>query len=147
MTKAPSEIPRDVVSEMFAALAHPIRSKLFSLLLGTEASARTLAGYFDVSRPAISQHLQILASCGLVSVRRSGTRVNYSACLEKLELLHQALTEMESRDSMEDEQVEIDSPKLLQKRFNPKTFKPELLWITYETTPEGALKIEAKYRL
>lgn len=145
--KATSETPRDAVSEMFSALAHPIRSKLFSLLLGTEASARTLAEYFDVSRPAISQHLQILVSCGLVTVRRSGTRANYLACPEKLELLHQALTKMESRDPMEYEQVEVDSPRPRRKRFDPKTFKPELVWITYETTPEGALKIEAQYRL
>lgn len=145
--KAASETPKDEVSEMFSALAHPIRSKLFSLLLRTEASARTLADYFDVSRPAISQHLQILASCGLVSVRRSGRRINYSACPEKLELLHQALSGMESRDSLEYEQIEVDTPSPSRKRFNPKTFKPELIWITYETTPEGALKIEAQYRL
>lgn len=134
--KATSETPRDAVSKLFSALAHPIRSKLFTLLLGTEASARTLSSYFDVSRPAISQHLQILASCGLVTVRRSGKRANYSACAEKLELLH-ALTEMESGDSLEYEQVEVDSPKPRRKR----------IWITYETTPEGALKIEAQYRL
>lgn len=48
------------MNEMFAALAHPIRSQLFSRLVRSGASARTLSGYFEVSRPAISQHLKIL---------------------------------------------------------------------------------------
>ncbi len=124
------------MSRIFAALAHPIRSKLFSLLVRSEASARTLAGYFDVSRPAISQHLKILVSCGLVSVHRSGLRTNYAACLEKIDLLHQALDEIEAGVG----RVEEDPS-------DPKHVGIEPISIRYETTPEGALKISAHFQL
>jgi DNA-binding transcriptional ArsR family regulator len=46
-----------------------------------------------VTRPAISQHLQVLASAGLVSVRREGTRRLYSAPLEGLAELRDFLDE------------------------------------------------------
>lgn len=124
------------MNEMFAALAHPIRSKLFSLLVRSEASARTLSGYFDVSRPAISQHLKILVSSGLVSVHRSGLRTNYSACLQKVEILHQALVKLES-----------GLPALDEDPIDSKSAGPEPIWIRYETTPEGALKISARFQL
>jgi DNA-binding transcriptional ArsR family regulator len=46
-----------------------------------------------VTRPAISQHLQVLASAGLVSVRREGTRRLYNARLEGLAELRAFLDE------------------------------------------------------
>lgn len=124
------------MNEMCAALAHPIRSRLFSLLVRSEASARTLSEHFDVSRPAISQHLQILVSSGLVSVHRSGLRTTYSACLEKVEVLHQALAELES-----------GVPALEEHPIDPGSAGPEPISIRYEMTPDGALKITARFRL
>ena len=38
-----------------------------------------IAGHFDVTGPAISQHLGVLAEAGLVTVRREGTRRIYTA--------------------------------------------------------------------
>lgn len=53
----------------FAALGHPTRCEILHLLSAGDASASALAEHFDVSRPAISQHLGILVTCGLVLLR------------------------------------------------------------------------------
>lgn len=53
-------------------LAEPNRRRLLELLREGERTVTELAGAFSVTRPAISQHLGVLASAGLVEVRRDG---------------------------------------------------------------------------
>jgi DNA-binding transcriptional ArsR family regulator len=50
-----------------------------------ELSAGQIASHFDVTRPAISQHLGVLKEAGLVSERRDGTRRLYRARPEGLD--------------------------------------------------------------
>ncbi len=45
----------------------------------SELAAGEIARHFDVTRPAISQHLRVLKEAGLVSERRNGTRRLYRA--------------------------------------------------------------------
>ena len=59
------------------AIAEPNRRKILELVRDTELSAGDIALAFDVSRPAISQHLKILEQAGLLSVRKDGTRRLY----------------------------------------------------------------------
>ncbi|MFD1214200.1 ArsR/SmtB family transcription factor [Arthrobacter sp. GCM10027362] len=54
------------------AAAEPNRRKLLQLLASGEQTVQELASRFEVSRPAISQHLAVLQSAGLVSARREG---------------------------------------------------------------------------
>ena len=49
-----------------------------------ELSAGEIASHFDLTRPAISQHLGVLKEAGLVSERRNGTRRLYRARPEGL---------------------------------------------------------------
>jgi len=56
-------------------------------------SAGEIASHFDVSRPAISQHLGVLSSAGLVTVRQQGTSRFYRARPEGLAELRQFLEE------------------------------------------------------
>jgi DNA-binding transcriptional ArsR family regulator len=58
--------------DVFAAIAHPVRRELLERLMGGELPASHLAEPFTVSRPAISQHLDVLVDAGLVSERREG---------------------------------------------------------------------------
>lgn len=60
------------------ALAEPHRREILLLLSGTERSSGDIAAHFELTRPAISQHLRVLAAAGLVSVRSEGTRRLYS---------------------------------------------------------------------
>lgn len=61
------------------AIAEPNRRQILGLISASELSAGEIARHFDVTRPAISQHLAVLRSAGLVTERRDGTRRYYRA--------------------------------------------------------------------
>ena len=67
------------------ALAEPRRREILRLIQHTERPAGEIASHFDVTRPAISQHLQVLVLSGLVTVRRDRTRLLYRARPEGLD--------------------------------------------------------------
>src|SRR5436189_3146784 len=66
------------------ALAEPRRREILQLIREHELTAGEIASGFDVSRPAISQHLGVLKEAGLVTERREGTRRFYRARPEGL---------------------------------------------------------------
>ncbi|MGH9024613.1 MAG: ArsR/SmtB family transcription factor [Acidimicrobiia bacterium] len=72
------------VDAALRAIAEPNRRAILRLVRDDERSAGDIAAHFDVSRPAISQHLRVLADAGLVAVRRDGTRRLYRAQPEAL---------------------------------------------------------------
>ena len=59
------------------AIAAPHRRQILSLVREGELSAGEIAAHFDVTRPAVSQHLTVLKEAGLVEERRNGTRRMY----------------------------------------------------------------------
>jgi DNA-binding transcriptional ArsR family regulator len=67
------------------AIADPRRREIIRLVRFEERSAGEIASHFDVSRPAISQHLSILREAGLLNERRDGNRRLYRARPEALE--------------------------------------------------------------
>jgi DNA-binding transcriptional ArsR family regulator len=66
------------------AIAAPHRRQILALVRDGELSAGEIAAHFDVTRPAISQHLNVLKEVGLVSERRNGTKRLYRARPEGL---------------------------------------------------------------
>ncbi|HKJ35449.1 MAG TPA: metalloregulator ArsR/SmtB family transcription factor [Solirubrobacterales bacterium] len=66
------------------ALAEPRRREILRLVGERELSAGDVAAHFDVSRPAISQHLGVLKEAGLVSERRAGARRMYAAIPDRI---------------------------------------------------------------
>ena len=66
-------------AQIFRALADPTRLAVFEAIVGQELSVTELTERFEVSQPAISQHLATLRSCGLVSQRRAGKQAFYRA--------------------------------------------------------------------
>jgi DNA-binding transcriptional ArsR family regulator len=66
------------------AIAEPRRRQILALVRDGELSAGEIASHFDVTRPAISQHLTVLKAAGLISERRIGTRRLYQARPEGL---------------------------------------------------------------
>ena len=60
------------------AIAEPKRRRILELVAERELSAGEIASKFDVTRPAVSQHLTVLREAGLVAERRDGTRRLYS---------------------------------------------------------------------
>lgn len=66
------------------AIVEPHRRAILRLVWDTERSAGEIASQFEVTRPAVSQHLSVLKEAGLVSERRNGTRRLYRARPEGL---------------------------------------------------------------
>jgi len=61
---------RDIV---FRAIADPTRRKILALLRDRQQTVGEIAGNFSTSRPAISKHLRLLRSAGLVATNQRGT--------------------------------------------------------------------------
>ncbi len=55
------------VNDVFSALANPLRRRILELLRERPRAAGDIASEFDVNRPAVSEHLQVLRNAGLVS--------------------------------------------------------------------------------
>ena len=66
------------------ALAEPHRREILRLVSDRELPAGRIAEHFDVTGPAVSQHLRVLKEAGLVTERREGTRRLYRARPEGL---------------------------------------------------------------
>ena len=62
------------VDSVFAALADPTRRAILARLAKSEATVMELAEPFDMSQPAVSQHLKVLENAGLVVRRIDGAK-------------------------------------------------------------------------
>ena len=75
------------------ALAHPVRLGIMRQLAERpETCACDFTELFDVSQPTISQHLKVLRQAGLVSTRRRGTQICYSADIDALGAVIETVT-------------------------------------------------------
>lgn len=64
-------------TDVFFAIADPTRRSLLDQLRQGEQAVKQLAAPFDMSMPAVSQHLKVLCEVGLVSQRREGRQRFY----------------------------------------------------------------------
>lgn len=85
-------------SQALTAIASDRRREIVRLLWQTERSAGDLAAQFDISWPAISQHLGVLKAAGLVRERRDGRHRLYSAGPDTVGPLEAVLTSMWEAD-------------------------------------------------
>jgi DNA-binding transcriptional ArsR family regulator len=65
------------VTDAFAAAAEPTRRRILQLLARGPEYAGDIAAHFDVTRPAISQHLGVLVEVGLVTAEQQGRQRLY----------------------------------------------------------------------
>src|SRR5262245_40677196 len=66
-----------IEDKIFRALADPSRRAIFQALTRGEVAVKDLTARFDISQPAVSQHLAALKDAGLVSDRREGRCAYY----------------------------------------------------------------------
>ncbi|AXN50128.1 transcriptional regulator [Mycobacterium marinum] len=76
--------PERICDRIFVALASPVRRKLLEILTGQPLSAGELSDRFELSRPAIAEHLKVLREAGLVSDEAQGRRRIYRLTAEPL---------------------------------------------------------------
>lgn len=137
-----------VMAATFAALGHPTRCAILHLLSAGDASAAALAEHFEVSRPAISQHLGVLVTSGLVRRHRNGRRASYSACTERVARLYEFLRIIETPGAFERNHHlagRYRGPRQSSSEENDDNSEP--LRVSYRMTPEGGLRITATYKL
>ena len=65
------------MGDAFKALADPSRRRILELLSGGDMTAGDIAANFDMAKPSVSHHLNILKSAGLVSDERRGQNIVY----------------------------------------------------------------------
>ena len=70
--------------DVFQAIADPTRREIINLLANQALNLNTVADKFDISRPAVSKHIKILAECGLIIISQQGRERYCSANFKKL---------------------------------------------------------------
>jgi len=58
--------------DVFQAIADPTRRQIINMIAHQTLTPNGVADNFDVSRQAISKHIQILAECGIISIKQQG---------------------------------------------------------------------------
>ena len=58
--------------DVFQAIADPTRREIIGLLSKQSLTLNGVAENFEISRPAISKHINILTECGLVVIKQQG---------------------------------------------------------------------------
>lgn len=70
--------PEGSFQRVFEALASAPRRRILAYLSHTSMTAGEIAARFDMSKPSISQHLNVLENAGLIAKRRQGQFLHYS---------------------------------------------------------------------
>ena len=82
------------MSDVFNALAHPVRRKVLKLLRKRAMSAGDLADQFDLAKPTLSGHFAVLKAADLVTTERQGTTILYRVNMSVLEEATAALMDL-----------------------------------------------------
>ncbi|MDP1796949.1 MAG: metalloregulator ArsR/SmtB family transcription factor [Planctomycetaceae bacterium] len=81
--------------DVFTAISHPARRRMLDLLAEADRSVNTIAGHFQMSRPAVSQHLRVLLDSGLVTEQRHGRERRYHFVPEQLGTVREWIAQYE----------------------------------------------------
>jgi DNA-binding transcriptional ArsR family regulator len=84
-------MPMDSLDGKFAALADPTRRAILARLSLGEATVNELVKPFEMTQPAISQHLKVLEDAGLIVRRVEGTKRPRRLATEGIEAMDQWL--------------------------------------------------------
>lgn len=79
--------------DVFQAIADPTRRQIIHMLAVKPLNVNTIAEQFDMSRQAVSLHVQYLHDCGLISIQQQGRERYCRANLDKLDVVTEWVTE------------------------------------------------------
>src|SRR5256885_6733903 len=80
------------VDAAIRAIGEPRRREILRLVWSAERSSGEIASQFDITGPAVSQHLKVLREAGLVNQRHEGTEHLFSAHHQTLRSLRDQLS-------------------------------------------------------
>lgn len=72
------------MQRVFEALSSQTRRKMLAYLAHADLTAGEIAARFEISKPAVSQHLSVLENAGLVTSVKKGQFVHYSLAPDHL---------------------------------------------------------------
>lgn len=72
------------MQRVFEALSSSVRRKILAYLAHAELTAGEIAARFEISKPAVSQHLSVLENAGLVTSEKRGQYVFYRLVADNL---------------------------------------------------------------
>lgn len=85
------------MGDVWNALADPTRRQILKLLRAGDLNAGDIAAKFDMTKPSISHHLNILKAADLVRAERNGQNIVYSINTSVLEDLMDLFADMTGR--------------------------------------------------
>lgn len=85
------------MGDVWKALADPTRRKILSLLKDKDMNAGEIANEFNMTKPSISNHLNILKQADLVDAEKVGQNVNYSLKTSVLQDVLKLISGLSSR--------------------------------------------------
>ena len=85
------------VGDVWKALADPTRRKILSLLKDKDMNAGEIANEFNMTKPSISNHLNILKQADLVDAEKIGQNVNYSLKTSVLQDVLKLISDLSNR--------------------------------------------------
>jgi DNA-binding transcriptional ArsR family regulator len=77
-------MPAETRRDAFQAIADPTRRQIIHMIANRPMNLKAIAEQFDMSRPAVSQHIKILMECGVVEIRQLGRERFCEAKLNQL---------------------------------------------------------------
>ena len=106
--------------DVFQAIADPTRRDIINLIAFKPMNLNAIADNFDVSRPAISQHIKILTECGLIAIKKQG-RERY--CEPRLKQLDEVAQWVERYRKVWEEKFDAFDNLLEELKNNDKPLK------------------------
>ncbi len=91
------------MNKIFKALNDPTRREILRLLRDGDLTAGEIAEHFDISKPSISHHLEILKNAGLVSSTKKGQFVVYTLNTTVLDELINFFLDLKSKNQNSNE--------------------------------------------
>ncbi|WP_242205201.1 ArsR/SmtB family transcription factor [Aestuariivivens insulae] len=80
--------------DIFQAIADPTRRSILILLASQTMTAGAIANNFDVARPTISKHIQILNECDLIEANQQGREIHYQIKIDKMKEIDKWLEQL-----------------------------------------------------
>ncbi len=105
--------------DVFQAIADPTRREIISLIAHQSLTPNLVADKFNMSRQAISKHMQILTECGLLTLNIQGREYYYSIQPKKLNEVYEWLEPL--RELWDKRFNQLD--QLLENKTTPKNQK------------------------
>ncbi len=86
------------MNALFKALNDPIRRDILDLLKNKDMSAGDIADHFNIGKPTVSHHLDLLRQAGLVTSEKQGQFIIYSISTTVLDEILQWIYQIKSKN-------------------------------------------------